>query len=167
MKRNSHLSYAIIVCALFFFGCNVLQQETIIKIGNEELLSWEVSNDDNFISILFFPIESESVPNRIEMRYYLNVKHIYVTNDLLDSVLECFSKRELLEAEAFEYITRIGDRNKVTIPALFNYALINDLFTLRDNDIIMENPYTGNDIILRGVDYVKFVNTPLLPVPQI
>jgi hypothetical protein len=167
MKRNYRLAYTIIICALLFFGCNMLQQETIIKIGNEELQSWEVNNDDNIISILLFPIESDFVPNRTEMRYYLNVKHIYIANDVLNSILECFSKRELLEAEAFEYITKIGDRNKVTIPVLFNYALIKDLFTLRGNDIIMENPYTGSNIILRGVDYVKFVNTPLIPVPKI
>lgn len=167
MKKGVSIQWVMVIVALLLSGCNVLQQETLIEIGSGELTAWDVSSDDR-LAVLLFPVESDIAPDRAELKDILTVEYMYVSDDSFDRVMVCFSDRELLEAEAFKYITRIGSMNKIVTPTLrFAVKELKELFTPEDDCIIMKNPYTGNDIQLTGVDYVKFINTPLLPVPQI
>lgn len=145
---------------------------TCLKIGDADLTEWN-GCDNGSLTVLFFPIESA-----VDMPYAFSWGgqpiDIYAPDGLLESILACFTEWEELALQAFNWLTSDGNISKMqlgTVPPDQTYrdTLVPKLFFLDETGsyLTIKNPFTGADIIIRNVDYIKFKGSPLLPVPPL
>ncbi len=167
MKRLINYLICCLVFVALLCGCETAKQETCLEIVDESITEWSGCGEDD-LAVLLFPVESGFDPDNLII---IDTERIIVDAADRERVLDCFSERELLEMEAFKRLGNKGERTTIVIPwgegNEFWDDIVPKLFSLSEDrkNVMIENPYTGSDIVLENVTYVKFKGTPLLPVP--
>ncbi len=168
MKRLINFLFCYLVFVVLLCGCETAKQETCLEIVDESMTEWSGCGEDD-LAVLLFPVEYEIGTDNSTID---RTERIIVDAADRERVLDCFSERERLEMEAFKRLGNKGERTTIVISALsansdYRAEIVSKLFSLSEDrkNVMIENPYTGNDIVLENVTYVKFKGTPLLLVP--
>lgn len=159
--KNYLKQWPLIFAAVLLFGCDT-STKCLVQIGTETLTQWPVEEEDA-CAVLIFPVKNTSLPSKQSLLYYSTLQYLYVSSDVVDKIFDCLSEREILEARAFKFVTGSGSMKKFIMPVTLSN--ISSIFDVGESDVIMKNPYTGHNISLINVDYVKFKDSPLIRVP--
>ncbi len=139
--------------------------------GLEYVNSGNQSCDDH---ILLFSVENDKISSDLEADTFFNFNMLDRYFMLLTP---CFSNEELREIRDSNLFNNLfikyGGYELVNLqmPAYSSWfgngrEVMDLLFTPVEDHIILENPKTGEDMYLSGIDYVKFRGAPLIPVPN-
>ncbi len=125
--------------------------------------------------VIFYPeendkITSEFIPNDIFVFCFIERAFCILPSCFSDDELNTIIDWGLYKVGSG--IMGLYERNCLIMSAyspisLTGLALMNLLFTRTEEYIIMENPVTGEDVYINGVDYIKFKGAPMVPLPSL
>ncbi|MCP4626494.1 MAG: hypothetical protein GY850_23745 [bacterium] len=142
-----------------------------IKLADESTTGWD-GCDVDAVSVLVFEVSSTALieePNKRErMLFRSRIARIEISHAEMDVFYTVLSEREQLEMRAFKMITEGKSSSRLRIPlyVMFSAKSIN-LFMVDGRGLYMKNPFTDAPVYLENIDYVKFKNFPMIPVPEV
>ncbi len=177
MKKSSLPTLLLLLVALLLAaGCDDTGPQpshyTCLKIADQDLTEWN-GCDNSSLAVFLFPIEP-TVDASYSLAGAWPVK-VYVPDNLLTNVLACFSDWEELSMQAFDWLTSGKDYSIIQACVVdidnpsYTGKIVPQLFFPDETGsyLTIKNPFTGADIIIRNIDYIKFKGSPLLPVPPL
>lgn len=155
---------------MLFMGCT-LQQHNCIKIFDNETTIELGDCEIQGTTVLFFNIESDLVFDRYD---YREPQYFYVDYSSLETLKGYLSEQELLKLKAFKRIRQMGPSYRIMLPSFvpqsrYRKEIVPAIFFLSEDQetLCMKNPFNGKDIDITDVDYIKFTDTYLIPVPPL
>ncbi len=163
--------FMVVITISFAFGCTI-QQNACIKIFDNDTIIEGGDCENAFMKVLFFNTKNELIPS---YNLYHDYKYIYVDCSSVEPLKSQFSERRLLELTAFKQIRQMGLSYRIMFSeVLFGQSSYKDevvpllFFPSEDQKTLyIKNPFNGDDIDVTDVDYIKFKDTNLLPVPPL
>ncbi len=179
MLKKVYITRLVIIAALVLF----INEKAFGQSGLSFSCSYSWGENLEYVNgggspcdkhILYFSVENEIIPQGLEPDSFFD---LYFPDLFFFLLMPCFSDEELMEIRDEnlfnDFVLKINVYEIVHLKMPSYSAesksgkeLTDLLFTPADDHIILENPRTGEDMYLSGIDYVKFRGAPLIPVPN-